>query len=254
MKVLILVQSTDNPFYKNLIEAQQQTWDSVGHPDITVLYYKANPKGEGIEDNVLNVFNSDKVDHGFFVLAKALRYMLKKYQWDYVVKTDNSVYINKEVLYNLLLNKPREHYFGGMLITHKDLSEESKKFFPEDLKFLWGELMVMSRDIAAHVVNTFNKAPLKGLGPDDLNVSHILKDYCVWDESLKIDLDESDLSSYAYRVRRLEQSFSPMYVKASNFQDIIDSDILTMNKIHNLITNGKDNNREIISQEAQSEA
>lgn len=254
MKILILVQSTDNHFYKPLIETQQQTWDSIEHPDITVVYYKPDLLNEDLEGNVLKVGHIDKGDHAFFILAKALRYMLKKDYWDYVVKTDNSVYINKELLYNLLLNKPREKYFGGMVLHHKDLSEESKKYFTEDLKFVWGELMILSRDIAVHVVDTFNKAPFKGLGADDINISQILKDYCVWDESLKVALDETDISNYAYRVRRLSQSFSPMFMKPENFQDIINSDILTMNKIHNLITNGKDNNREIISQEAQGEA
>lgn len=254
MRILILVQSTNNSFYKPLIEAQQKTWDSIEHPDINVLYYRADLQTEGIEGNILKIVHSDKVNQGFFVLAKSLRYMLKKDQWDYVVKTDNSVYINKEALYNLLQNKPREKYFGGMPITYNNLSEESKKFFSEDFKFLWGEMFVMSRDVAVHVVNTFNKAPLKGIGTDDINVSHILKDYCSWDESLKIALDESDLSSYAYRVRREAQAFSPMFAKPDNFQEVIDSDISIMNKIHNLIINGKDkdNHREVLPQEAQS--
>jgi hypothetical protein len=254
MKVLVLVQSTDNPFYKPLIETQQQTWDSIDHPDVTVVYYKPGITMEDLEGNILKVGHQEVRNHAFFILAKAIRYMLRKDYWDYVVKTDNSVYINKELIYNLLLDKPREKYFGGIPITHKDLSEESKKFFDENFKFLWGEMLVMSRDTAVHVVDTFNKAPLKGVGADDINISHILKDYCVWDESLKIAFDENDLSNYAYRVRRIALMFSPMFVQPTNIQEIIDSDITTMNKIHNLITNGKDNNREILSEETQSEA
>ena len=254
MKVLVLVQSTDNPFYKPLIETQQQTWDSIEHPDIDVVYYRPDTKNEILEDNTLRILHQKRPDHAFFILAKAIRYMLKKDHWDYVVKTDNSVYINKQMLYNLLLNKPRERYFGGVPITYKDLSNESKQFFPEDIRFLWGEMFVMSRDAAVHVVTTFNKAPLRGLGSDDTNISYILKDFCTWDESLKIAKDDSDLSNYAYRVRRIDSVFSPMFVQPTNMQEIIDSDITTMNKIHNLITNGKDNNREILSEETQSEA
>lgn len=254
MKVLILVQSTDNSYYQPLIEAQQQTWDSVPHPDVTVVYYKPDPTKEELNSNVLDVCHNKRGDHAFFSLMKAMRFMLKKEQWDYIIKTDNSIYINKEKLYELLLTKPREKYFGGQPITYDNLSEESKKSFPTDVKFLWGEMLILSRDCAVHLVDAFNKAPLKGIGSDDIIISHILQNYCTWDESIKIELNEENLSGYAYRVRRAALMYSPLFALPSNIKEVIDSDITIMNKIHNLITNGKTDNRERIPQEAQDQA
>jgi len=261
MKILILVQSTDNPFYAPLIESQQKTWDAVEHPDITVLYYRPErpevlwaigQQFEGIKGRDLIIDHNKKSDNTFFVLMKALRYMLKKEQWDFVVKTDNSVYVNKELLYELLLTKPKEKYFGGFPITHENLSVESKKLYPTDIKFLWGEFMIMSRDCAVHLVTLFNKAPLKGVGAEDMILSFLLEEYCPWDESIRIATDESDSSNYAYRVRRMRLMFSPIFEIPANMKEVIDSDITIMNKIHNLITNGQTDNHSILPEQVQN--
>jgi hypothetical protein len=252
MRVLVLVQSTDNSYYQPLIEAQQQTWDSVPHPDVTVVYYKPDPTKEELNDNVLDVCHNKNGDHTFFVLMKALRFMLKKEQWDFVVKTDNSVYVDKQKLYDLLLTKPKEKYFGGVPITHDKLSEESRKNFPPDIKFLWGEFLIMSRDCAVHLVNLFNKAPLKGVGAEDIIISTILKDYCIWDESIEISIDENDTAQYAYRVRRIPLMYSPIFGIPPNIIEVINSDITIMNHIHNLIINGQTDNRQGVLEEAQN--
>ena len=254
MRILILVQSTDNPFYQPLIQSQKETWDSIQHPDIDVVYYKNSLINEGLNDNTLEVLHNNRTDNAFFVLMKAIRFMLRKGSWDYIIKTDNSVYVNKEATYNLLLNKPREKYFGGFPITHDKLSEESKKDFPPDIKFLWGEFMIMSRDCAVYLVDKFNKAPLKGLGCDDVIVSHLLENYCTWDESINIGTDENDLSHCSYRVRRANLMISPMFIKPDNIKEIISNDISIMHKIHNTIINGKDKDkhREVLSEEAQN--
>ena len=254
MRILVLVQSTDNEYYQPLIETQQKTWDSIYDPDITVIYYKPDPNREELEGNILDVCHNKKSDHTFFVLMKALRLMLKRDHWDFVVKTNNSVYLNKQKLRELIATKPREKYFGGVPITHDSLSEESKKNFPPDIKFLWGEFLVMSRDCAVHLVHLFNKAPLKGIGAEDLIISTILKDYCTWDESIKISLDENDIDAYAYRVRRIPLMYSPIFGIPPNIKEVINSDIKIMNHIHNLITNGKTDNRPGILEEVQDQA
>ena len=248
MKVLILVQSTDNSLYQPLIKAQMETWDAIEHPNIKVVYYRPNLQHEVLEGNILKVSHNKRGDHAFFVLMKSLRY-LRNENWDYIIKTDNSVYVDKEEVYKLLLTKPREQYFGGFPITYNNLTEESKKRFTKNIKFLWGEFFVLSRDMAMHLVNTFNKAPLRGVGSDDIVVSAILAGFCPRDESLKVTLDENDLTGYAYRVRKAQLEYSPLFFQNEELKDIIQSDIQIMNHIHT-IKNGKTNNEQLIYEQA----
>ena len=40
MKILVLVQSTELKLYAPLLKAQEETWNSVPHPEVDVVYYQ----------------------------------------------------------------------------------------------------------------------------------------------------------------------------------------------------------------------
>lgn len=254
MNVLVLVQSTEKQIYNDLLKAQQETWDSVDHPNITVIYYKASDKADILEGNTLYINNPDILHKMFSTFAKSLRH-LRKMDWDYIVKTDNSAYINKQKLYELLLTKPRENYYGGALIKVEINKEGHSRY---DQYFMWGECFIMSRDVAMRVVESFNKAPLKsGPFPEDIVVGIILTNKCVWDSTLEINNPNFDSpiepDKVVYRARTINK-ISPTLEERDDLAAIIESDIKMMYKIHKSITNGQTNNREGILEEAQDKA
>lgn len=230
MKVIILVQSIDKPDYIKLREAQQSTWDSITYPNVETIYYKPDGQHENLVGNILNTPENWSWVDMYKSFAKALRLLLKQ-DWDYIFKTDNSTYIDKEVLYNLLLTKPRTEYFGGMLYPYS-----------LDNKFVWGDGYAISRDLAKYIVTEFNKAPFFISGVDDEGVSTVLKDKAILDNTLKVyevkSTDKIELGHHLYRVRMSDTGLSPAVQQPDNLSSIIDEDIKQMYNIHNLITNG----------------
>lgn len=256
MKILVLVQSTEKEVYADLLKTQMETWDSIKHPDIDVVYYKASSKWDTLEDNILYIKNIDHISKVFSTFMKSIRFFKNK-EWDYVVKTDNSVYLIKDKLYELIQSKPKTMYYGGVVTS---VLAHRSDGFKMPIKFMWGECIILSRDVAMYLVNTFNKAPLKGNMSEDIVIGQLLENYCLWDEikihaSTPADID--DPTGVIYRVRLSEvykAEYCPIFGIPDNMSDVIKSDIKVMKKIHNIITNGKTDNRERIPQEAQDQA
>lgn len=256
MRILILVQSIDlvaKPEYAALRKAQMETWDSIPHPNVDVIYYFPGPVEDKLEGNILRIVCNTHWTHMFFNLAKAMRHMLKHDQsWDYIFKTDNSTYVDKAKLYEFLLTKPREKYYGGSLFAFRDPEIHKQLFY-------WGDGYALSRDMVAYLVDRFNKAPFRGKQEDDVVVGQLLDGVANWDESLKIYLpilnnNEIELGHIVYRCRIDAINYSPAAADYEEINKIFANDIMIMHKIHNLITNGKTDNREGILKEAQDQA
>lgn len=256
MKILILVQSIDlpnKPEYERLRQAQLTTWDSVPHPDIDVIYYTPGIIEDKLEGNRLHIACDTHWSYMFFNLAKAMRHMLKHDQtWDYIFKTDNSAYIDKARLHQLLLHKPREKFYGGMLFPFKAPNDIS-------LDFMWGDGYALSRDMVAHIVSKYNAAPLKGRQEDDRVIAQLMYGVANWDGSLKIYLpglnkNIVELGHHAYRCRIDHTSVSPAATNYTEINKIIDNDIMMMNKIYNTLIHGQTTNNEGILTEVQDKA
>jgi len=255
MKVLILVQSIDlksKPEYTSLRKAQEDTWDSIPHPNVDVIYYMPGMVPDMLQGNVLHIACDTGWQFMFFNLAKAMRHMLKHDQsWDYIFKTDNSTYIDKAKLHEILLTKPRERYYGGMIYPFMAPTQTQQ--------FMWGDGYALSRDMVGHIVHKYNAAPLKGKQEDDIVVAQLMQGVADWDPSLKIDIpmlnnNQIELGHHAYRCRIDHIGHSPAAVHYPNLNEIINNDISMMNKIHNLITNGKTDSSGLIQEQAQNQA
>jgi hypothetical protein len=234
MKVIILVQSVDKPEYIKLRETQQQTWDSIYHPNIETFYYKPNSQTEEIIDNTINTPENENWINMYKSFVKALRLLINQ-NFDYIFKTDNSTYVDKKVLYNILSTKPRNNYFGGMIYPYESSGS-----------FIWGEGFVISKDIAQYLVDEFNKAPFLFSGLEDVVISNVLKDKTQFDDTLHVyEINSNNIiepGHHLYRVRLNHNQMPTSIVKPENLSEIIDSDIKSMYNIHNIITNGKSNN------------
>lgn len=240
MKILILVQSIDLPnkqHYTKLREAQENTWDSISHPNVDVLYYFPGALvNDTLINNKLHIVCDTHWSYMFFTLAKAMRYLLKHdMSWDYIFKTDNSTYINKAKLYEILLNKPREKYFGGMSCFFKEADDTYSSL-------MWGDGYALSRDMVSYIVDKYNKAPFKGKQEDDRVISQIMQNVTDWDTTLEISIPgfnnkEVFLDHHAYRTRTDFTNISPASVDYVHIEKIIDNDITMMHKIHDVLTN-----------------
>jgi hypothetical protein len=247
MKILVLVQSTELKLYAPLLKAQEETWNSVPHPEVDVVYYQASKNFDKLNGNILSITSIDHVEYMFKIFMKSIRH-LRNQSWDYIVKTDHSVYLNKEKLYELIASKPRQDYYGGVPL--KINVEKEGEIIPQ--YFMWGECFILSRDLAMYLLDKFNKAPLKGKFPEDIVVGQLLNNKGIWDGSINIynPLSDEDIpvDLPIYRVR-LTNSISPILSLPPDMDMIIEGDVTMMHNIHKTITNGQTNNHSILQEQ-----
>jgi hypothetical protein len=213
MKVLVLVQSIELGRYPELIKAQKETWASVEHPQVEVVFYTPTSDKTRMEDDTLYINSPMDKDNMFIHFTKACIHLLK-HDWDYIFKTDNSAYVDKQALVKLLESKPRTKFYGGHPYGGPPI---------EGLKgFLWGEGVAFSRDVIINLIDIF--ALNRNTGPEDVIIGRLLEDRFPWDETMLIksyyNLEE-ELSGHAYRCRNDNPEGVPF-----------DDDIKAMKAIH----------------------
>lgn len=134
MKILIMVLSYNESPYKELMEAQAETWDSleVADNDIKTLYYH----GGGMEGGSVDfstrytdpwlgyrervMFNC--TDSYYYMAAKfkmALDYV-KDWDYDIVFRTNSSSYVNKKKLKEFAQTLPKEKLYAGWTMTDSE--------------------------------------------------------------------------------------------------------------------------------------
>lgn len=178
MKILVLVMSCNLGQYKELVQKQRDTWDSVKVPDVSTIYYYAGYNTELIGDRLIV---DTKEGFGYFYIKTMLAFKhLLSQDWDYIFKTDNSSYVNKAELVKALENKPRENYYGGHLYNTLAKSDP----------FLWGEGVAFSRDVVQYLVDEYDFSSVGRSGVEDVHIGTILKTpfnkEVIWDTALTI--------------------------------------------------------------------
>lgn len=116
MKVLIMVLSSRQSPYGQLIDAQLKSWDSVFVDNIAVTYYYGHPwikqsMSQGRSGSLALPCSDDyNMMHWKFKLALD---HIWDWEWDFIFRTNSSTYIRKEKIYEFLKDKPREKYYAG---------------------------------------------------------------------------------------------------------------------------------------------
>jgi hypothetical protein len=204
MKVLILVQSIDVSNYSKIINLQKETWDSVENKDTATLFYMPDPNKTGIVGKNLYIKEEIAWELMYVHFMRACVHALK-FEWDYIFKTDNSTYVDKERLVEVLENKPRQKYYGGhpFFKTHPEYNTPERN--PVGIKdFMWGDGFVLSRDLVIKLVDKFALNPYYLRSAEDYCTAFVLRDACQPDDSLLIssyyDKDFSfDVKQHVYR-------------------------------------------------------
>lgn len=178
MEVLILVQSIEKDGYRDLVRTQKETWDSVQHSQVRTVFYYPDPDHEGFNGQDLYIMANRDYYLMFNHFIKAIS-MCLKYEWDFLFKTDNSSYVNKQELVDLLLSKPRQKYYGGQAYQGPPSPD---CYWP----FLWGEGYALSRDVAERLVEFFEYCPGIYYGAEDMMLGRALYNQFPWDESLPV--------------------------------------------------------------------
>jgi hypothetical protein len=227
MKVLILVQSFDgeNEYrrsatgeiikfnYMDLLKVQRETWDSVKNPDVQTFYYMPDAVKSGIEGDIIYIKARPDFKYMFLHMVKAMQYAMQ-FEWDYLFKTDNSAYVCKAELVNILKNKPRTGFYGGMPYTGPG---------HQDQPFFWGEGTTLSRDVVQRIIDVAAlNFPVMGI--DDGVMGMLLKDRATWDDTMTIHQYYRD----PFKVSHVYRCKNDAGIEGTVFED----DIKAMREIH----------------------
>lgn len=192
MKVLILVQSVDKEPYIKLRQTQQETWDSVEHKNMKTMYYRPHPEEEFTKGKDMYIRGSEHWGFMFIQCMKAFRNVLSM-EWDFLFKTDNSAYVDKKALFKLLTRKPGKKLYGGHRLDH-----------PTTGAFLWGEGVVLSRDVVEDLVDYYIMNYGKRMGVEDAHIGAVLNGKFPWDETMTVAMHQPGLitpGAHVYRCR-----------------------------------------------------
>jgi len=130
MKVLIMVLSCMKHPYDKMYQAQLETWDSVKVDNVETVYYW------GEEYKLMHV-----------PFKKSLSEVWDK-DWDVIFRTNSSSYVDKQLLYDYIKDKPKENLWignqdaycsGAGFFISRDLAEvlkndlHERRYFAEDV-------------------------------------------------------------------------------------------------------------------------
>lgn len=166
MNVIILVLSfNDNGgYFSRFHESQKLTWDSIPVDNVKTFYYFGNHNKNEILDNI--IYTTDIEDYKCTKKTITALKMINNIDFDFVVRTNSSSYIDKKMIYNFLLNKPKENYYGGIVGTC------------DNLEFASGACFVLSKNIVSLISENYSKIDYDLI--DDVAISKLLTNFNVY--------------------------------------------------------------------------
>lgn len=115
MKILIIVMTTlDGGLGSELYEKQRSTWDSVNTPNVETLYYIGGGDKKEIRGNLSIDVNPETKANTSLKMVTCLE-LTQDWDYDYIFHTNASSYVDKKLLYEWLLDKPRFNFYSGVV-------------------------------------------------------------------------------------------------------------------------------------------
>lgn len=215
MKILILILTCRLPLYLTLESVIDQTWNSIQYPNIETYYYYGNSKHLYNDNRNIYLKNSERYHSITARTIECFEYCLEHFDFNYILRTNNSSYINKRVLYNFVEKLP-ETIYGGVIGNF------------HGIKYASGAGMLISKDNIYHLVKNKDKINYNFI--DDVAIGNCLNKINTilpikrYDFDCDLNLPDNSCFDTTYHFRcKCEYNRN--------------NDILIMNKIHNFLSN-----------------
>jgi hypothetical protein len=203
MKLIILVLSKkdDNGIYDRFYNTQKQTWDSINveHVD-TFFYFGDHPKNH-IDGHDIFLSVQDTLKNCAIKTVEAFK-LIKNFDYDFIFRTNSSSYVDKQLLYNFLIDKPKFNYYSGKVGHHYDIP------------FASGSGFIMSKDVVNFILDNTNKINYHFL--DDVAFGKFLSDNNIHPKELpRFDVvsDLIDRDYFHYRIKNDDREKDIKYME-----------------------------------------
>jgi hypothetical protein len=122
MKIIILVLTyLDNGIYSKFYQKQNETWNSVDVDGVDVFFNINNGDKKEINSHFIINDLPEKVETEGYKIINCFEQTLD-WDYDYIFHTNSSSYIDKELLYKWLLDKPRTKFYSGVKGNYRNTS------------------------------------------------------------------------------------------------------------------------------------
>jgi len=112
MKILILILACKLPTYLRLECAIDRTWNSIAHANINTYYYYGNSDTEYHDYRNIYLQSREDLSYATHRTLRCFDYCLNNFDFDYILRTNCSSYINKSLLYDFVKTLPKTVYAG----------------------------------------------------------------------------------------------------------------------------------------------
>lgn len=171
-KILILVVSSLDPPYLEMINTSCNTWDKVIVDNCETIYYFGDPIKENArgwmadyENKMLHCKSIKETYSNMGVkMLLAFDWALKNKDFDYVVRVNSSCYVDKKQLVKYIETLPDNNLFAGV---------EVDKGTDYEMNWCWGGCQfILSKDVVQKVVE--NKHLFNHNHIEDVALSHVV--------------------------------------------------------------------------------
>lgn len=177
-KVLVLILSS-NTYPANINSYfQKKTW--LKNFDSYYFFYKFDSQTR-INNNTLYLEGKEEYKNIGLKTIKAFEYCIENFEFDYILRTNGSSYIDKISLDKYLENKPKNKFYSGYV--------GRSSAFP-DIDLVSGASILLSRDLIKNIVNAYDKLDFNL--PDDIMLSYYFNDIGV----PFIHVDRNEIGNY----------------------------------------------------------
>ena len=192
MRCIFLVIDGGSPHYDSLGKVQRSTWVARNQNHFPVVFVRGGGEMAGYQwdaaSHTLSVPCEEKFSHILLKTVLALRWVLERFEPDYVIRTNNSSHWNLRGVLDTYATAPRKQFYGGYLGfvevgVGRDLPEGK-------LPFVSGAGLWLSGDLAKRVASSRG---IVALHPDDdVAVALYMRQIGV----MAHRLDRSDITEY----------------------------------------------------------
>jgi hypothetical protein len=161
LKVLILILSCKNPDFENIrINGANKTWNAKEISGVTQTFNYYGGAGPCIKEDGIYVPTGDSWEALGVKTLEAFKFALDNFEFDYILRTNQSSYIHKQGYVNWLKDKPRKKFYGGVMGNADG-----------GIGFISGAGMTFSRDLVEDLVSRKNELSNK---VDDVAIAMML--------------------------------------------------------------------------------
>jgi hypothetical protein len=163
MKIIILTLSENTiPLYIEFQKLQEETWDSIKVENVDNFYFFGGEKNEIVGNKIMTNFPSD-IEHCLHRTLKCIELLNdNNIDYDFIFRTNSSSYVDKELLYDFVLNLPLNGVYGGHIGKYEGIS------------YVSGSGILMSKDLCELLI--LNKNNLDYSYIDDATIGKFFQE------------------------------------------------------------------------------